>query len=136
MFGFRERVTRSIEFGPLAIHPIGGCCWAARKKPQWLRANYHKHCGVLDDTIFEHAGLIWRRPAVGGRPGKEGIDNSLAAIRSCRQARPDGAMIYVVLDNLSAHKDKKIKAWCAKYKRRVVLHGSGWWAASRPFVQS
>jgi hypothetical protein len=27
-------------------HPIGGCCWAARKKPQRLRANYHKTCGV------------------------------------------------------------------------------------------
>ena len=45
---------------------------------------------------------------------KKGIDNSLAAIRSCRAARPDGEMIYVILDNLSAHKGKKIKAWCAK----------------------
>ena len=34
------------EFGPLAIHPIGGCCWAAKKHPQRLRANYHKTCGV------------------------------------------------------------------------------------------
>jgi hypothetical protein len=40
--------------------------------------------------------------------------NSLAAIRSCRAARPDGEMIYVILDNLSAHKSKKIRNWCAK----------------------
>ena len=42
------------------------------------------------------------------------MKNSLAAIRSCRAARPDGEMIYVILDNLSAHKSKKMKTWCAK----------------------
>ena len=45
---------------------------------------------------------------------RKGIDNSLAAIRSCRAARPDGETIYVILDNLSAHKAKKISRWCEK----------------------
>jgi transposase len=99
------------EFGPLAVHPVGGCCWAARKKPQRLRANYHKTCGVRqfhacysvgDDNIW---GVVRKRKSV---------KNSLAAIQSCRAARPDGEMIYVILDNLSAHKSKKIRAWCAK----------------------
>ena len=108
---FPDRVFAFDEFGPLAIHPIGGCCWAAKKKPQRLRANYHKHCGVRqfhgcysvgDDRLF---GVV---------RAKKGIDNSLAAIRSCRAARPDGERIYVILDNLSAHKATKIKAWCAK----------------------
>ena len=94
----------------MAVHPIGGCCWAAKKKPQRLRANYHKTCGVRqfhacysagDDTIW---GVVRQRKSV---------KNSLAAIKSCRAARPDGEMIYVILDNLSAHKSKKIKAWCA-----------------------
>jgi transposase len=106
-----DRVFAFDEFGPLAIHPVKGCCWAARKKPQRLRANYHKHCGVRqfhacyslgDDRLW---GVV--------RP-KKGIDNSLAAIKSCRAARPDGERIYVILDNLSAHKGKKIKAWCDK----------------------
>jgi len=44
----------------------------------------------------------------------KGIDNSLAAIKSCRAARPDGEQIYVILDNLSAHKATKITAWCEK----------------------
>jgi len=36
---FPTRVFAFDEFGPLAIHPIGGCCWAAKKKPQRQRAN-------------------------------------------------------------------------------------------------
>jgi transposase len=107
---YPDRCFAFDEFGPLAIHPVGGCCWAAKKKPQRLRANYHKTCGVRqfhacyssgDDTL---GGVVRRRKSV---------KNSLAAIRSCRAARPDGEMIYVILDNLSAHKSKKIKAWCA-----------------------
>ena len=108
---FPTRVFAFDEFGPLAVHPVGGCCWAAVKKPQRLRANYHKHCGVRqfhgcysvgDDTMW---GVV--------KP-KKGIENSLAAIKSCRKARPDGEPIYVILDNLSAHKAKKIREWCAK----------------------
>ncbi|MFJ9752793.1 helix-turn-helix domain-containing protein [Streptomyces chartreusis] len=37
--------------------------------------------------------------------------NTLAALRSIRAARPDGAPVYVILDNLSAHKGKKILRW-------------------------
>jgi transposase len=108
---FADRVFAFDEFGPLALHPIGGCCWAKKKKPQRNRANYHKHCGVRqfhgcysygDDTIW---GVVRER---------KGMANSLAAIKSCRARRPDGLPIYVILDNLSAHKSKKIKAWCAK----------------------
>jgi transposase len=107
---YPDRCFAFDEFGPLAIHPMGGCCWAARKKPQRVRANYHKTCGVRqfhacysygDDTL---SGVVRRRKSV---------KNSLAAIKSCRAARPDGEMIYVILDNLSAHKSKKIKTWCA-----------------------
>lgn len=108
---FPDRVFAFDEFGPLAIHPIGGCCWAAIKKPQRLRANYHKNCGVRQFHACYSVGddKLW-----GVVRAKKGIDNSLAAIKSCRAARPDGEMIYVILDNLSAHKGKKIKAWCTK----------------------
>jgi transposase len=95
---FADRVFAFHEFGPLALHPIGGCCWAKKKKPQRNRANYHKHCGVRqfhgcysygDDTIW---GVVRERKSVA---------NSLAAIKSCRDRRPDRLPIYVILDNLS-----------------------------------
>jgi transposase len=109
---FPDRVFAFDEFGPLAVHPVKGCCWAAQKKPQRLRANYHKTCGVRqlhacysvgDDRLW---GVV--------RP-KKGIGYTLAAIKSCRAARPDGEPIYVILDNLNLHKNKKtVRAWCDK----------------------
>jgi len=81
---YPERCFAFDEFGPLAVHPVGGCCWSKASKPQRLRANYHKTCGVrqfhgcysyADDTIW---GVVRERKSV---------KNSLAAIRSCRAAR-------------------------------------------------
>ena len=75
------------EFGPLAIHPVGGCCWAAKNKPQRLRANYHKRCGVRQFHAVYSLGddTMW-----GVCRARKSIANSLAAIKSCRAARPDG----------------------------------------------
>jgi hypothetical protein len=42
--------------------------------------------------------------------------NSLAALKPIRAARPDGAPVYVIMDNLSAHKGTKIRAWAKKNK--------------------
>ena len=108
---FPERVFAFDEFGPLALHPIGGCCWAAKNKPQRLRANYHKHCGVRQFHACYSVGedRLW-----GVVRSRKGTDNSLAAIKSCRAALPDGETIYVILDNLSAHKSKVIRDWCAE----------------------
>jgi transposase len=106
---FPDRCFAFDEFGPLAVHPVPGCCWAAKKRPQRLPANYHKTCGVRqfhacysygDDTLW---GVV---------RSKKSIANSLAAVKSCRAARPDGERIYVILDNLSAHKAKTIRRWC------------------------
>jgi hypothetical protein len=43
---YPERVFAFDEFGPLVVHPVGGCCWAEKKKPQRNWANYKKPCGV------------------------------------------------------------------------------------------
>jgi hypothetical protein len=99
------------EFGPLAIHPVAGCCWARKGRPQRLRANYHKTCGVRQFHAVYSVGddTLW-----GVVRSKKGIANTLAAIKSARAARPDGERIYVILDNLSAHKANKIKTWCER----------------------
>lgn len=41
---------------------------------------------------------------------------SPAALQSIRAARPDGAPIYAILDNLSAQKGGKIRQWARKNK--------------------
>jgi transposase len=113
LFGCPDRVFAFDEFGPLAVHPVKGCCWAERKKPQRLRANYHKTCGVRQFHACYSVGddRLW-----GVVRSRKGADYSLEAIRSCRKARPDGEWIYVILDNLSAHRGTKIREWCAKHK--------------------
>jgi hypothetical protein len=62
---------------------------------------------IGDDTLW---GVNRRR---------KGTTNSLAALRSIRAARPDGAPIYVIMDNLSAHKGAKIRRWA--WKNNVEL---------------
>jgi len=109
---FPDRCFAFDEFGPLAIHSIAGCCWAATNTPQRLRANYHKTCGVRQfHAVYSYGDdTLW-----GVVRSKKSAATSLAAIKSCRSARPDGGRIYVILDNLSAHKGEKIRRWCAAH---------------------
>lgn len=99
------------EFGPLAIRPIGGSCWAPKSRPQRQPANYHKLHGVRqfhgcysvgDDELW---GVVRHRKSE---------MNVLKALRSIREKRPDGKQIYVILDNLSAHKGHAIREWADK----------------------
>ncbi|CAL9668722.1 hypothetical protein SUDANB176_07356 [Streptomyces sp. enrichment culture] len=40
---------------------------------------------------------------------KKGAANTLTALKSIRAARSDGALLYVILDDLSAHKGVGIR---------------------------
>jgi len=42
---------------------------------------------------------------------RKGGDHSLAAFKSIRAARPDGAPIHIICDNLSANTTPAIRAW-------------------------
>ena len=105
------------EFGPLGIRPTAGSCWAEQGRPERHPATYHgvryfHGCySVGDDTWW------------GVNRRKKGAANTLAALRSIRAARPDGAPIYVILDNLSAHKGDPIRRW-AKSRRTSGRCGS------------
>lgn len=65
---------------------------------------FHGCYSVGDDTLW---GVNRRH---------KGTAPSLAALQSIRAARPDGAPIYVILDNLSAHKGSKIRQWARRNK--------------------
>ncbi|WP_307837840.1 IS630 family transposase [Paractinoplanes rishiriensis] len=123
---FPQRVFAFDEFGPLVVRPQAGAGWASAGHPRRLPANYHKLHGVRqfhgcysvgDDQLW---GVVRRRKSAA---------NSLAALKSIRRARPDGAPIYVILDNLSAHKGKKIRAWAARNKVELCFTPTyGSWA--------
>ncbi len=82
-----ERTFAFDEFGPSGIRPAHGITY------------FHGCYSVGDDLLW---GMVRRR---------KGIDHTWAALRSIRAARPDGGPIHVILDNLSAHKNRRILAW-------------------------
>jgi transposase len=50
-----------------------------------------------------------------------GAAKTLAALKSIRQARPEGAPVYIISDNLSAHKDDRVRAWVARNKIQLCF---------------
>jgi transposase len=115
---FPDRCFAFDQFGPLSIRPAHGTCWARQNKPVRLPATYHRTHGVryfhgcyclADDQLW---GITRRR---------KGGDHTLAALKSIRAARPDGAPIYVIMDNLSANKTPAIRAWAKKHKVKLCF---------------
>ncbi|GAA1319046.1 IS630 family transposase [Streptomyces sanglieri] len=110
---FPDRVFAFDEFGPLGIRPTAGSGWAERKHSDRVPATYHRTHGVRYFHGCYSVGddMLW-----GVNRRKKGTANTLAALKSIRAARPDGAPIYVILDNLSAHKGTDIRRWATKHK--------------------
>lgn len=110
---FPDRVFAFDEFGPLGIRPTGGSCWARQTRPDRLPATYHRTHGV---RYFHGCYSLGDDRLWGVNRRRKGAVNTLAALRTIRAARPDGAPIYVILDNLSAHKGADIRRWAKKHK--------------------
>jgi transposase len=115
---FLPRCFAFDQFGPLSIRPCHGTCWASRNHPDRLRATYKRTHGIryfhgcydlANDKLW---GVLRRR---------KGGDHTLAALKKIRAARPDGAPIYVILDNLSANKTPTIRRWAARHKVELCL---------------
>jgi transposase len=101
------------QFGPLSIRPCHGSTWAAESKPARLPATYHRTHGI---RYFHGCYSLGDDQLWGVTRRRKGGDHSLAALKSIRAARPDGAPIYVIMDNLSANKTPAIRAWAARNK--------------------
>ncbi len=111
-----DRVFAFDEFGPLGIRPTGGACWALASHPERHPATYHRTHGV---RYFHGCYSVGDDTLWGVNRRKKRAANTLAALRSIRAARPDGAPICVILDNLSGHKGETIRRWAKK--NRVEL---------------
>ena len=109
---YPDRAFAFDEFGPLTIQPVSGTGWAPKGKPHRLPANFHKTAGV---RYFHGCYSVGEDRLWGVVRRHKGAANTLAALRSIRAARPDGDPIYVILDNLSAHKGPKIRSWAARH---------------------
>ncbi len=115
---FPDRCFGFDQFGPLSIRPCHGGCWARRTRPGRLRATYHRTHGI---RYFHGCYSIGDDQLWGVTRRRKGADHTLAAFKSIRAARPDGAPLYVILDNLSANKTPRIRTWARRHKVELCL---------------
>jgi len=101
------------QFGPLSIRPCHGTTWARQTKPVRLPATYHRTHGI---RYFHGCYSLGDDQLWGVNRRRKGGDHTSSAIKSIRAARPDGAPIYVIMDNLSANKTPAVRAWAARHK--------------------
>ncbi|GAA0280504.1 hypothetical protein GCM10010302_17850 [Streptomyces polychromogenes] len=101
------------EFGPLGIRPATGSRWAKQDKPNWLPAAFRRTHGI---TYFHGCYSVGDDTLWGVNRRSKGINHTWAALRSIRATRPDGGPLYVILDNLSAHLNWRIRRWATKNK--------------------
>ena len=115
---FPDRTFAFDEFGPLGIRTAQGSCWPERGKPNRLPTTYHRTHGV---THFHGRYSVGDDTLWGVNRRRKGTANSLAALKSIRAARPDGAPIYIILDDLSAHTGSDIRPWAKKNRAELCF---------------
>jgi transposase len=115
---FADRCFAFDQFGPLSIRPAHGTAWAPRSHPLRLPATYRRTHGI---RYFHGCYSLGDDQLWGTTRHRKGGDHTLAALKTIRAARPDGAPIYVILDNLSANKTPAIRTWAAKHKVRLCF---------------
>ena len=115
---FLSRCFAFDQFGPLSIRSCHGSAWARESKPVRLPATYHRTHGI---RYFHRCYSLGDDQLWGVNRRRKGGDHSLAAIKSIRAARPDGAPIYVIMDNLSANKTPAVRTWAAAHNVELCL---------------
>ena len=105
---FPQRCFAFDEFGPLTIRPVAGAGWGLAGRPPLIAANYHKAHGVRQ---FHGCYSIGEDVLWGVVRQRKSAANTLAALKSIRARHSDGEWIYVILDNLSAHKGRAVRQW-------------------------
>lgn len=106
------------EMGPIQLIPHQGSGWAQHKRPERLRATYSKNGGVryLFGAYDVHADRLHGRL----RPHKSGHE-VLAFYHQIRMRYRPKIRIYLIADNLSAHKTPDIRNWAQENNVELVF---------------
>ena len=105
------------EKGPESLCPRQGRGWAARGRPERLRATYNRRHGVryLVAALDVHADNLRARL----RPTRNGA-STLAFMRQIRLAYPTRIRLFWIQDNLSCHWTPAIRSWAATNNVELV----------------
>ena len=105
------------EMGPIQLIPHHGSGWAQAKRPERLRATYHRRNGVR--YLFGAYDVHNDRLRVRLRPRRRGREN-LAFMTQIRDAIPARRRIYWIQDNLSANWTPDIRAYAADHRIELI----------------
>ena len=86
--------------------------------PDRLRATYKRTHGI---RYFHGCYSLTEDRLWGVLHEHKGGKHTLAALKTIRADRPDGAPIYVILDNLSVNTTPAIRTWCHRHKVELCL---------------
>jgi transposase len=96
------------EFGPMELKPIHGTGWFAKKKRSRLRATYNRKCGTEQLLAFYDVHADCLQGMVRKRKTSADV---LAAFHRLRACYPAEVRIYLIMDNLSSHKQREVQAF-------------------------
>lgn len=96
------------EFGPLELRPHAGASWQPRGKPHRQRATYTRKEGVRHLISGYEVGT---KQMFGHFKKRKRASDFLTFLKALR--RRYSGRIYLVLDNLSAHRTPAIFAWAS-----------------------
>jgi transposase len=99
------------------LEPIHGTGWFARKKRARMRAIYNRKCGTEQLPAFYDVHADCLQGVVRKRKTSTDV---LAAFRRLRVCYPAGVRIYLLMDNLSSHKQKDVSTFIEGNKREVA----------------
>ncbi len=105
------------QMGPISLKPIQGAGWARRKRPERLRATYHRKHGIryIFGALDVHRDRLYTRM----RPRRADSD-VLGFMRTIRLGYPARQKIYWIQDNLSANWTPDIRAFADANRIELV----------------
>lgn len=101
----------------MELRPLSGQCWARKMHPQRLPATYHRKAGIEQLLAFYdvHADIL--EGVVHKRKTSRDV---LQAWKRCRRCYPKKDRIYLINDNLSAHKHRDLKRYAREQRMSLV----------------
>ena len=106
------------EMGPIQLIPHHGSGWAQAKRPERLRATYHRRNGVryLFGAYDVHADRLHGRLRAHKNAGEV-----LAFYQQIRMRYPRRLRLYLIADNLSTHTTPTIREWADGANTELVF---------------
>lgn len=106
------------EFGPLEVKPEKGANWALKGKSDRVPATYHRTEGVR----YLHAAYdLSEDKMYGHMKSRKTHLEFLSFLKYLRSLHPILVLLYVILDNASAHTVTRVLEYARKHRIRLIF---------------